>query len=225
MTRILVTGAGRGIGFELARQALDKGWEVVGSVRTKDAAKSLKERLPQITVLEFDVTDGKAIKQAARTLDGPVDILVNNAGVYGPRDFPIAEIDCDALQELYEINVISPVRVVQAFLKNVRASDSPRIVNISSRLGLTWVSAAGKTAYCSSKAALNRITQGMSEEFAGDGITCIAMHPGWVRTDMGGDAADEAPEESAAGILEVIGSAGFKDNGSFINFDGERWNW
>ena len=225
MTTILITGAARGIGFEMARQALARGMDVIGSVRSFEDQRELATRLPQMAVLNFDVRDTEAIQKVSNAFHRPIDILVNNAGIYGVDGQTIANVDCDGLADLFNINVLAPLRVVQSFLPLVKASQSPRIVNISSRLGVTWNTSEGKIGYRASKAALNKLTQTMAEEFAGDNITCVAMHPGWVKTDMGGHSADISPVHSAAGLLDVMENLTMQDTGSFINYDGKRWNW
>lgn len=225
MTTILITGAARGIGFEMARQALARGMDVIGSVRSFEDQRELATRLPNMAVLNFDVRDTEAIQKVSNAFHRPIDILVNNAGIYGVDGQTIASVDCDGLADLFNINVLAPLRVVQSFLPLMKASNSPRIVNISSRLGVTWNTSEGKIGYRASKAALNKLTQTMAEEFADDNITCVAMHPGWVKTDMGGQNADISPVHSAAGLLDVMENLTMQDTGSFINYDGERWNW
>ena len=225
MTTILITGAGRGIGYELARQSVERGWNVIGSVRSVKAQRELAQKIPQMAVLNFDVTDSSAMINVANSFQRPIDVLVNNAGVYGPDGQTITGMNCDEFADLLATNVIAPVHVVQAFLPYLKASDHPRLVNISSRLGMTWHSVTGKVGYRSSKAALNKLTQCMAEEFAEEGITCVAMHPGWVRSDMGGPIADISTKESAFGILNVIARLSLQDSGMFINYDNERWAW
>ncbi|KAG1702960.1 C-factor [Nymphon striatum] len=162
MTTILITGAGRGIGFELARQSVQMGWNVLGSVRTVEAQKELAEKLPEMTVLNFDVTDHDAIEKGfAKTM---------------------------------ATNVFAPLKVTQVFLPLLKQGSNPRMVNISSKMGRMEFDASDRIAYRASKSALNKVTQGLATDLKKDGITCIAMHPGWVQTDMGSSAADVTPQ-------------------------------
>ncbi len=225
MTTILITGAGRGIGLELARQSLAKGWRVYGSVRSVDVAAQLKNELPGVEVLQFDVVDGKAILQAAASLDQPIDILINNAGIYGPDEAAISTTDFEGFARTLEVNTIAPLKIAQAFLPHLRKGSNPRLVNISSIMGRMGHSSSNRIAYRVSKAALNKVVQALSSDLKPGGICCIAMHPGWVRTDMGGSSADISVEESALGILNVIENLKLADTGQFIDWDGTRQPW
>lgn len=225
MTTILITGAGRGIGFELARQSIDKGWNVIGSVRTVEAQRELAQRLPQMAVLNFDVTDHKAVEKVANAFHSPIDILVNNAGVIGAMPQSTLEMDFDGFAETLAINTLAPLKVTQVFLPLLKQGRNPRLVNISSKMGRMEFSASDRIAYRASKAALNKVTQGLATDLKEEGITCIAMHPGWVQSDMGGAQADIPPAESAAGILKVISSISLEDTGKFIDWDGTPRSW
>ena len=118
MTTILITGAGRGIGFEMARQAIDKGWNVIGSVRSVEAQRELAQKLPQMAVLNFDVTDHAAVEKIANAFHSPIDVLVNNAGVIGPETDrqTTSNMDFDGFAKTLETNVLSPLKVTQVFL-------------------------------------------------------------------------------------------------------------
>lgn len=225
MTTILITGAGRGIGFELARQALDMGWKVIGSVRTVEAQRELAQKLPQMAVLNFDVTDHKALEKVANAFHSPIDVLVNNAGVIGDMPQATLEMDFDGFAKTLAINTLAPLKVTQVFLPLLKQGNNPRLVNISSKMGRMEFSASDRIAYRASKAALNKITQGLATDLKDDGVTCIAMHPGWVQSDMGGAQADITPAESAAGILQVIQSLTIDDTGKFIDWDGTARSW
>lgn len=225
MTTILITGAGRGIGFELARQALDMGWKVIGSVRTVEAQRELAQKLPQMAVLNFDVTDHKALEKVANAFHSPIDVLVNNAGVIGDMPQATLEMDFDGFAKTLAINTLAPLKVTQVFLPLLKQGNNPRLINISSKMGRMEFSASDRIAYRASKAALNKITQGLATDLKDDGVTCIAMHPGWVQSDMGGAQADITPAESAAGILQVIQSLTIDDTGKFIDWDGTARSW
>ncbi|MEM8649634.1 MAG: SDR family oxidoreductase [Pseudomonadota bacterium] len=225
MTTILITGAGRGIGFELARQSLEKGWNVVGSVRTVEAQRELAQKLPQMAVLNFDVTDHQAVEKVANAFHSPVDILVNNAGIIGPAEQSTTHMDFDGFATTMAVNVLAPLRVTQVFLPLLKESDNPRIINISSKMGRMEFATSDRIAYRASKAALNKVTQGLATDLRADGVSVVAMHPGWVQTDMGGSAADITPVESAAGILSVAENLTLDQTGSFIDWDGVARSW
>ncbi len=227
MITILITGAGRGIGFEMARQAIDKGWNVIGSVRSVDAQRELAQKLPKMAVLNFDVTDHVAIEKVANAFHSPIDVLVNNAGILGPdRDRQTtSDMDFDGFAKVLETNVLSPLKIAQVFIPLLKQGNNPRLINISSKMGRMEFSSSDILAYRASKAALNKVTQGLATDLKEDGITCIAMHPGWVQSDMGGPEADITPEDSAAGILKVVSSVTLDDTGKFIDWDGMARSW
>ena len=225
MTTIFITGAGRGIGYEMARQAIDKGWNVIGSVRTIEAQRELSLKLPQMAVLNFDVTDHQALEKVANAFHSPIDVLVNNAGVIGDMPQSTLEMDFDGFAKTLAINTLAPLKVAQVFLPLLKQGNNPRLINISSKMGRMEFSASDRIAYRASKAALNKVTQGLATDLKEDGITCIAMHPGWVQSDMGGAQADITPQESAQGILKVIQSITLDDTGKFIDWDGTPRSW
>ena len=225
MTTLLVTGAGRGIGRELCKQALAKGWTVYGSVRSAVNADELSSVLPGISVLQFDVTDYAAIEAAGETLDASIDVLINNAGILGPENQTTSDMDFDGFRDVMEVNVLAPLKVAQTFHPHLKRSSNARLINISSQLGRTGYAATDMVAYRASKAALNKVTQAQAADFQEDGITCVAMHPGYVQTDMAGPGADIPPHESAAGILLVAENLTLEQSGSFIDWDGTRRDW
>ncbi len=227
MTTIFITGAGRGIGFELAKQSIDKGWNVIGSVRSVEAQRELAQKLPQMAVLNFDVNDYAAVEKVANAFHSPIDVLINNAGIMGPmRDKQTTlDMDFDGFAEVLKTNVLSPLKVIQVFLPLLKQGNNPRLINISSKMGRMEFSTSDIIAYRSSKAALNKLTQGLATDLEDEGICCIAMHPGWVQTDMGGAEADITVQESAEGILKVIQSITLDDTGKFIDWDGTPRSW
>ncbi len=225
MTTILITGAGRGIGLELTRQALAKGWTVIGSVRSEQAAAQLAKELPDVKVLQFDVSDHDAVSAAAASLDTPLDILINNAGIYGPNEGAISATDFEGFAETLAVNTIAPLKIAQAFSPHLRRGTNPRLINISSNMGRMVHAKSNCIAYRTSKAALNKVVQGLATDLKPDGICCIAMHPGWVRTDMGGSSADISVEESALGILDVVSNLALDDTCQFIDWDGTKQPW
>jgi len=221
---VLVTGANRGIGLAVAATFRSQGYKVIGTARTPDEAAALKET--GATVMALDVTDAKSVRALADNLKGqPIDILVNNAGIAG-RANAIAELDLDAVEKTIAVNTIGPMRVTQALLPNLKAGSRKMVVSISSGLGsISANTKGGYYGYRESKAALNMFMRSLAAELQPDGFTCIAMSPGWVRTDMGGSQATLSPEESATGIVKVIESLKPSESGSFYSHEGKKLEW
>lgn len=225
MPTVLITGANRGIGLELTRQFAADGWSVIAACRRPDEAKELKAVKGEVRILPVDVTDAAsvaALKQAVG--DRPIDLLLNNAGVIGKRG-NLAEIDYDVWGKTMETNVFGQIRVTQALLENVLASERKQIAFVSTKMASIAECGGGSYIYRSSKTALNMAVKCLSIEFAERGLTAVMFHPGHVRTDMGGPSAPVLPEESAGGIKRVILGLTPADNGRFLNFDGTEIPW
>jgi len=226
LTTILVTGAGRGIGYELAKQAMSFGWTVYGSVRSRNSGYKLRADLPDIKVLQFDVTDHDAIEAAANEVSQlTFDIVINNAGVIGPEKQSALEMDFEGFRETLNVNVLGPLKIAQAFLPNLRMADNPRLVTISSQMAAMDSFKSNQIAYRASKVAVNKVVQCLASDLIDDGICSVAIDPGWVKTDMGGEYADISTEECAAGVLEVTRNLSIQDTGRFIRWDGSQRNW
>jgi NAD(P)-dependent dehydrogenase (short-subunit alcohol dehydrogenase family) len=221
---VLITGANRGIGLEYARQFAAKGYTVIGTVRDPTDARELSSVADRVE--QLDVTDAASVAALAQRLDGvAIDVLVNNAGVLGRRDLTLDTIDFTVMQQTLAVNTLGPLRVCQALLPNLRAGRRRIIVNMSSELGSVEQSNGRWYAYRASKSALNQVTKCMSVELAPQGFVCVVLHPGWVRTDMGGASATYAPHESVAGLVAVIENLGPADNGRFCDFQGRSIPW
>jgi NAD(P)-dependent dehydrogenase (short-subunit alcohol dehydrogenase family) len=225
MASIFITGIARGIGLALAMRALDKGWQVTGSVRSDADRERIKRAHPAITVLQFDVCDHEAIDTAASSFDHPIDILVNNAGVIGPDRQSTTDMDFGGFARTLAINTLAPLKITQAFMPNLRRGKNPKLATISSNMGRMPHTASDRIAYRASKSAVNKIMQGLATDLRKDGICVVAMHPGWVQSDMGGKAAAISIEESAAGILKVLSDLTMTDTCQFIDWDGTRQVW
>jgi NAD(P)-dependent dehydrogenase (short-subunit alcohol dehydrogenase family) len=225
VTSIFITGIARGIGYELARQALEKGWQVAGSVRTDDDRKRLQKLLPGVAILNFDVCNHEDIDKAAASFDQPIDILVNNAGVIGPDHQSTLDMDFDGFARTLAINTLAPLKVSQAFLSNLLRGKNPRLVTLSSKMGLMQYTASDRIAYRASKSATNKIVQALATDLKEEGVCVVAMHPGWVQSDMGGKSADISVVDSAAGILNVVGGLTLADTCQFIDWTGVRQQW
>lgn len=221
---VLITGANRGIGLEYARQFAAKGYKVIGTARDPADAKELAAVAGRVETL--DVTDAASVAALAKRLNGvTIDILVNNAGMFDRKDVSVDRVDFAMMEQTLAVNTLGPLRVTQALLPNLRAGKRRTIVNMSSQLGSIEQSNGTWYAYRASKAALNQITKTLSAELASEGFTVVVLHPGWVRTDMGGAGATYTPQESVRGLIAVIEKLGPADNGRFYDFKGNAIPW
>jgi NAD(P)-dependent dehydrogenase (short-subunit alcohol dehydrogenase family) len=222
--RVLITGANRGLGLEFARQFHAAGARVVGTARRPDAADQLKAL--GVRVEQLDVTDAESVARlASRIGSEPVDIVINNAGI-GGRHPSIEQIDADAVDRIFQVNCLGPMRVTQALLPALRKGDRKLVVNISSRLGSIELNGqGGYYGYRESKAALNMFSRSLASELSAEGFTCVVISPGWVRTDMGGSRATLSPAESIQGMIAVINGLTTRDSGGFFDYRGERLPW
>ncbi len=222
MTSILITGINRGIGQELARAALGKGWTVYGSVRTEQQADDTAKVLPGLKPLVFDVTDREAVSNAASSLKALLDIVINNAGIIGPdRQSPL-DMDFDGFAQTFAVNTLAPLAVSQAFLPYLRQSNGGRIVTISSQMAWMGYAKSDRIAYRASKSAVNKVMQGLATDLEPEGIAVCLIDPGWVKTDMGGADADNNPLDVAEGILSLAETLTVSHTGKFFKWTGEE---
>jgi NAD(P)-dependent dehydrogenase (short-subunit alcohol dehydrogenase family) len=223
MGNIFITGGARGIGLELARAFAAAGDHVIIGVRDPMAAG---DKIPFAEAVKLDVADAKSIHQLTHHLQGrTIDVLINNAGILGPEPQTSTDMDFDGFLQTLVVNTIGPLRVSQALLPNLRASAAPRLVVLTSNMGSLSYAASDHVAYRASKAAANKVTQCLATDLAQEGIAVAAIHPGWVRSDMGGPQADIDTVESAAGIKKVIKGLSVKTTGRFWNYDGTELAW
>ncbi|KPB01723.1 SDR family oxidoreductase [Ahrensia marina] len=226
MARVLITGVARGIGLALADELVKRGHEIVGTVRSDADAEAMKTKFgDNIHVLTFDVTDQKAILEAANRLEGSIDILVNNAGIIGPEKQSTLDMDFDGFAKTLQINTLAPLMVCQAFLPHLRKSTNPGILTISSQMGKMAYQVSDRIAYRASKSAVNKVMQGLATDLLASGIPVQLVHPGWVRTDMGGQGADISVEESASGIADLVENINIAKSGTFVAYDGSPMDW
>lgn len=225
----VVTGASRGIGLEMVKQLLKTDEQVTALARNTAASRSLQQLMldypARLRVIEADVTKDLDLDRAVKVLDGAaVDVLINNAGVFKNGDGALADFDPKIVEQTFLVNSLGPMRVTKAFYPLLNKSEHPVIANITSLMGsIEDNSSGGNYAYRMSKAALNMFTKTLSVEFKK--AVVLSLHPGWVKTDMGGSGATTETSESAAGLLKVIRESSPKSSGHFFNFKGQPLHW
>ena len=228
MTTYLITGAARGIGLELTKRLIERGDEVWAGVRGPTGAlDALAGRSDgRLHLLTLEVSDETSVQRAKAVVgDTPIDVLINNAGVVGPERQSTTDMDFDGFERTLQVNTLAPLRVTQAFLPNIRASRSGKIVTISSLMGSMRTGRSESIAYRASKAAVNKLMQGLATDLGAEGIAVASLHPGWVRTDMGGEGADIDVGESAKGLIDVIDRLEVSGTGRFIDWRGNVLTW
>jgi len=230
VSNVLITGASRGLGLEFARQYAADGWRVFATCRDPDGAAALEEAADgsggAITVHRLDVGDLDQIDALAEALAGEaVDVLLNNAGAFGDRA-GFGRVDVAAWERTFRVNAIAPYRMCEAFVEHVARSEQKVVANVTSKMGsIADNTSGGRYVYRSSKAALNMVTASLAHDLAGRGIKAVVLHPGWVRTDMGGPSAPLEAPESVAGMRKVIAGLAPDQSGRFFNWDGAEIPW
>ncbi|WP_439155923.1 SDR family NAD(P)-dependent oxidoreductase [Yoonia sp.] len=210
MARILVTGSNRGIGAALLRAAKSAGHTPIGT--TRDARRG---------TLALALDDPEAIAEQLADI-GPLDVLINSAGVITPdRQSPL-DMDFAGFAHTMAVNTIAPLAVAQAVIHRLRESPAPKVLTVSSQMAWLGYRKADRIAYRASKAAVNKVMQGLATALEPEGIPVVLVDPGWVRTDMGGTEAEEDPDEVAKGILAIVERLTIQDTGKFFRFTGEE---
>jgi NAD(P)-dependent dehydrogenase (short-subunit alcohol dehydrogenase family) len=229
MSAYLITGANRGIGLELARQAVATGETVFACARNPASASALQELAKsaggRVRVIELDVASERSIAAAAALLkDEPIGTLINNAGIMGAPSTPL-ETNAEEFIALMRVNVLGPVLVTRAFLPNLRAAQNAKVAVVSSLMGSFSYETTSYISYSTSKTAVNRMFNALARELAGDAIPVAILSPGWVRTDMGGANATLSAEESARGLLREIARTDASLSGRFRDYAGAKLTW
>ena len=220
MKQVLITGANRGIGLELARHYAREGWSVIGVCRT--ASPELIQVAGRV-IDGVDVTSDGGIARLLASLDEtPLDLLINNAGLL--QDEQLGSIDFDSIRTQMEINAYAPLRVTEALLPNLK--DGSKIANITSRMGsIADNDSGGRYGYRASKAALNAFGKSLAVDLKPRGIAVAQLHPGYVQTRMVNFGGLITPEESAAGLAQRIEELNLDNSGSFWHSNGEVLPW
>lgn len=223
MPTVLITGASRGIGLGLLRHYAAAGWQVLACCREPEAV----DAPDGVERIALDVADDARIAALADGLAGrPIDLLINNAGIYGPRDAVVGNVKSADWLEVLRINTIAPMMVTQALLPNIRAGNRKIIAIVSSKVGSIADNSSGNSyIYRSSKTAVNQVSKSLSIDLRAEDITVVALHPGWVQTDMGGPNALISTETSIHGMTTLLDRLTPDDSGKFFNYDGAEIPW
>jgi len=226
-----ITGCNRGLGLEFVQQLLARGQRVIATCRDIATATDLTaltlKHSGQLSLVEMDVSDEASMREAVALLnDEAIDVFINNAGMYGPRDANFGNVDGPAMVEVLYTNAVAPVLLTQLLIDNVRKGSGKKLVYVSSKMGsIADNGRGGSYIYRSSKTALNSVVKSLALDLAPEGIATATLHPGWVRTDMGGpNGLIDAPE-SVSGMLNVIDGLSVANTGQFFNYDGSTIAW
>lgn len=235
---VFITGSNRGLGFEFARQYLEAGWRVIASCRNLDKADELlalhvspeleegQAALvePDLRVLALDVSDSTQVAALAKVLEGEkINLIIHNAGIYGGEEQRLGSLDVEMWQKILEINTIAPAKITESLMPLLQKGAS--IAFVTSLMGsITDNSSGGAYLYRSSKAALNAVGKSLAVDFAGR-YPVVLLHPGWVRTSMGGPNGLIDAQTSVAGMRTIISELCTENSGRFVRFDGKELPW
>lgn len=235
MPTVIITGANRGLGLGLTSTYLDDGWSVIAVNRSDSDELEALGTNPNLTIHRCDLTNDAALQELASGYTGQaIDVLINNAGMMAREPKPeghwgvqgFGSFDRAMWHRLFDINLFTPMALSELFVDCIVAAPNGRIVTISSMLGsMSMNTSGGLYAYRTSKAAVNMMMKSMGQDLAEKGITSVALHPGWVRTDMGGSGADIDIETSVTGMKAVIDGLTPDDAGKFLTYEGSEMAW
>ncbi len=231
MPTLLITGANRGIGLELSKHYLAQGWQVHACCRKPNDANALndlaKNYQDMLTIHALEVTNESQMGSLKETLHNkPVDMLINNAGVYALEASQFGKTDDKAWDEAVAVNLIAPMKMMEHFVENISISGKKIIASMSSKMGsMDDNGSGGAYAYRATKAALNAVMVSAAQDLRHLDITALILHPGWVRTDMGGPNGEISAEQSAKMLAEILDNCSIEDSGTFFDIDGSVISW
>ena len=231
MQTILITGANRGLGLEFSRQYALVGWRVIAACRQPEKAEALlalSQKHKNVSIHALDVADFSQVDALSLALkDFEIDVLLNNAGIYSDTSSNgFGCLDYQAWLQALSVNSIAPVKLIEAFLPQLLRGQTKLTVAISSLMGsLADNTSGGSLLYRSSKAALNAAMKTLSIDLKPQGIGVLILHPGWVRTDMGGKNGLIDVEQSVTGMRQRIDEFSITESGSFLKYDGTPMPW
>lgn len=222
MPTVLVSGANRGLGLEFVRQYANDGWRVHAASREPETADTIAG---DVVGHLLDVTNPKQISDLSRHLASePLEVLINNAGIWIPEIESLESFNTSAWDRYMHANALGPLLLSQAFA-DLLSPQGAKLINISSRSASLTLPTTLDLGTAPAKLALNAITKSLSVDWRSRKITVIAITPGWVRTDMGGEAANLSVEESVSGMKEIISKLTIEHSGRFYAYDGQEIPW
>lgn len=226
MPTVLVTGASRGLGLEFCRQYAAAGWRVHAVTRQADAP-ALRDLAGDVRIHTADVGSADDVAALAKALSGEaIDLLVNNAGANVAGRTALGDMDYAAWERVLRVNVLAPFRVAEALVEHVARSRRRIVLFVSSRAGSIHDALyGGRYIYRSSKAALNMVVKALALDLLPRRIVCTAVHPGWVRTDMGGADAPIDAVFAVASLRALVERLETHHSGRFLNYDGTELQW
>lgn len=225
----LVVGGNRGIGLGVVKEFLGRGWDVIATARKPEHAVDLnalaQSASGRVTILPLEMNDPAALDNFKSALnDRVLDIALINAGISGPEHRSANAVTAEEIGSLMFTNAIAPVRLARAVADRIR-SGSGVLAFTSSVMGSVSLNTGGHELYRASKAALNSLTHGLYAELRGRHLTLLSLHPGWVRTDMGGAAAAVSVEDSARGVVTVLMNEQGAQRHRFLDYTGKEIAW
>lgn len=229
--KILITGASRGIGLEMVRYGMAQGWQVLACCRHPYQAEQLLSMAQlssgRVSVHLADMSELATMQALAYELrHEAIDMLINNAGVYGSDKNRFGQVDVHDWLETFKVNSIAPLKMAELFIEQLSLGRSKVIACLSSKMGsMADNTSGGSYIYRSSKAALNAVVKSMAIDLADKGIKCVALHPGWVKTEMGGPDAEISTYESVSRMFATLLALTAADSGRFIDIDGSDIPW
>lgn len=230
MATYFITGCNRGLGLEMAQQLVQRGERVIATCRDIATASDLTElalRSQGLSLIEMDMASLESMTEAVALLnEEPIDVFINNAGIYGPRDANFGNVAGDDMALVLQVNAIAPLQLTQLLIPRLRTGKGKKLAFVSSKMGsIADNGRGGSYIYRCSKTALNSVVKTLAVDLAEEGFIAAALHPGWVRTDMGGPNGLIDAEESVRGMLQVIDELTPATTGEFINYNGAAIPW
>ena len=226
-----ITGTNRGLGLEMVTQYLDQGRKVFATCRDISKAIELedlrKSAKGMLEIIELNLFSDDSINEVSKNfLNQPIDLFINNAGMMGPRNISLGSVSGGAWAEVFRVNTIAPLLLAQSLLRNIEIGQEKKMIFVSSRVGSIQENSGGSMyLYRSSKTALNQVVKSLSIDLLDRNVWSVALHPGWVLTDMGGPNALIDVKTSVSGMVSVIEKVGPSDTGKFFNYDGSHIHW
>lgn len=231
MMNVLITGANRGIGLEMVRYSMEQGWRVFACCRNPHNADKLfnvaKLSNGQISVHIADMQELSTLQALSYELrNDAIDILINNAGIYGSDKNKFGNVDVESWLQAFQVNSIAPLKMVEVFSEQLLMGKRKLVVCMSSKMASMADNGYGNSyIYRSSKAALNAVVKSLSIDLKQQGIISVALHPGWVKTDMGGPGAEISARECVEQMFIHLSTLTIEDSGRFIDIDGSDIPW